>query len=87
MSLTDAAETSAFSFVTYAVLIPLVCAIGLLGNGLALFIVGRKSTESSMFGYLTSLSIADIGFLIANLVECYFLMGQNGKLYHTETGV
>ena len=75
-----------FSFATYAVVIPLVCLLGLLGNFLTLVVIGRRSTESVMYGLLASLSVCDIGFLLCNVVECYFLVGQSGRLYSTEAG-
>ena len=84
---TTESSSSSFSFVTYAVLIPLVCFLGLLGNCLTLVVIGRKSAESSMYGCLASLSVSDIGFLVCNLVECFFLMARGGTVYSTEKGL
>ncbi|KAK9506234.1 hypothetical protein O3M35_008206 [Rhynocoris fuscipes] len=49
-------------------LLPIVVTIGILGNGVTVFVMTRKRMKSSTNTYLTALAVSDLLFLIFNMI-------------------
>ncbi|KAK9402970.1 hypothetical protein NXF25_007797 [Crotalus adamanteus] len=67
-------DSSINEVLTFAILSMLVCVLGMLGNGLVIWLLGCSIKRNTFALYILNLSVADFGFLTTELIiEIYWL--------------
>ena len=61
---------------TYNVVLPILCSIGVLGNVLSVWVLGRKRFRTNMFVFLRGLAWADLSYLVFTIQFVAFVDGD-----------
>lgn len=64
----NSAEMKLFMFIVWGIILPLVAAVGLVGNILTILVLWRREMHSTTILYLRGMVISDTGILIGSVI-------------------